>query len=127
MSQSRQMIVQMVGHDDTDAVELDRLARQLRGRLLEHDFDVRLARAEEGPPDTRAPDTMTIGALAVSLAAGRSVLVSAIQVIEAYLETSKARSVKLEVDGDSLEVTGLSADAQRELIDSFIDRHTKDP
>jgi hypothetical protein len=127
MSQSSQMLVETLGHEDADAMELDRLARQLRRRLLENDFDVQLPRSGDSPPDTRAPDSTTIGALIVTVAASRSVFVSALKVIQAYLDTSKARSVKIQVDGDSLEMTGLTVDDQRELIDSFVDRHAKDP
>jgi hypothetical protein len=121
------MLVETLGHEDADAVELDRLARQLRRRLLENDFEVQLPRAGNAPPDTRAPDSTTIGALIVTVAASRSAFVSTLKVIQAYLETSKARSVKIQVDGDSLEMTGLTVDDQRELIDNFVDRHAKDP
>jgi hypothetical protein len=120
---SSHILVQVVGHEDTDAVELDQLARQLRRWLLANDADVRLAQAGDGPPDTRATDIMTIGALVVTVITSRPILTSILSTVQAYLELSKARSVKIQIDGDSLEITGLRLDDQRRLIESFVDRH----
>jgi hypothetical protein len=120
---SSHVLVQVVGHEDADAVELDQLARQLRRQLLAHDLDVRLARAGDTPPDTRATDVLTIGALVVTAVTSRPILTSILSTIQAYLEVGKARSVKIQIDGDSLEVTGLTRNDQRRLIDSFVDRH----
>jgi hypothetical protein len=124
MTQSRQMLVEVVGHEDADAVELDRLARQLRSWLVQTDVDVQLSGTGDAPLDTRATNATTIGALVVTAITSRSVLASILKVIQSYLETSKARSVKIQLGDDSLEMTGLRSDDQRVLMESFVDRHT---
>jgi hypothetical protein len=53
------------------------------------------------------------------------VLVAVIGAVQSWLGSRKGRSVKLELDGDSIEVTGMSASDQRELIDAFVVRHTR--
>jgi hypothetical protein len=45
-------------------------------------------------------------------------------VVQSWLSSSGDRSVKLELDGDVLEVTGITRGDQRELIRTWIDRHT---
>lgn len=121
---SSHILVQLVGHEDTDAVELDALARQLRRRFLANDVDVRLAhQAGDGPPGTRAPDVITIGTLILTAVTSRPILTSLVSTIEEYLEVSKARSVKIKIDGDSLEVTGVRRDDQQRLIEGFVERH----
>jgi hypothetical protein len=47
-----------------------------------------------------------------------------IDVVQSWLSSSGGRSVKLELDGDVLEVTGITRGDQRELIRTWIDRHT---
>ena len=120
---SSHILVQVVGHQDTDAVELDQLARQLRRRLLANNVHVRLAQAGDIPPGARATDVITIGTLIVTAITSRPILTSILSTIQAYLEVSKARSIKIQIDDDSLEVTGLRLDDQRRLIESFVDRH----
>jgi hypothetical protein len=85
---------------------------------------LRLAQAGDSPEGTRAADVITIGTLIVTAITSRPILTSILGMIRAYLQVSKARSIKIQLDGDSLEVTGLRLDDQRRLIESFIDRHT---
>jgi hypothetical protein len=125
MTQARQMLVQVVGMEDADAVEVDRLARQLRRWLLESEADVQSAEAGETPPGARGGDTIALGTLVVMALTSRALLTSVIGVVQAYVEASQARSVKIQIDGDSLEVTGLKSDQQAALINSFVDRHVE--
>jgi uncharacterized protein YajQ (UPF0234 family) len=124
MAQARQMLVEVVGQVDADAVELDRLARQLRRWLLESEVDVKSAKVGEAAPGAKSGDHAAIGTLVVLALTSRAFLTSVIKAIQAYVEASKARSVKLQIDGDCLEVTGIRSDDQTALITSFVDRHT---
>jgi hypothetical protein len=46
-----------------------------------------------------------------------------ISAITSWVGSVHQRSVKLEIDGDSIEVTGISSADQRRLIDDWLRRH----
>ena len=125
MTQPRQMLMQVVGKEDADAVEIAQLARQLRRWLLESDVDVQSAAAAEIPRGARGGDTVAIGTLVVTVLTSRALLTSVLGAVQAYMEASKARSVKIQIGDDLLEVTGLRSDDQTALIKSFVDRHAE--
>src|SRR5215218_5763640 len=89
---------------DADDEEVAEATLQLRRELLDLDVDsVDLPTAGQPPPGTRG----------VELAALRS-----------WLGGSPQRSIKLELEGDTLELTGISATEQRRLVDEWLQRHT---
>ncbi|MBA2425721.1 MAG: hypothetical protein H0V60_01410 [Actinobacteria bacterium] len=45
--------------------------------------------------------------------------------IQKWVAGKGSRSVKLELDGDALEVTGLSSADQQRLITAWIERHSE--
>lgn len=107
---------------DADAAELDHAATQLREELLGLDVDAvqRLA-AEAPPPGTRAAEATLLGGLVVGL--GREALGVVVRTIQAWVARRSSRTVKLTLDGDSIEVTNASDEDQRRLIGSFVARH----
>jgi hypothetical protein len=44
--------------------------------------------------------------------------------IRSWLGGSPQRSIKLELEGDTLELTGISSAEQRRLVDEWLQRHT---
>ena len=44
--------------------------------------------------------------------------------MKSWISLSGGHSVKLEIDGDVLEVNGITRRDQRQLIQAWIDRHT---
>ncbi|MBV8541567.1 MAG: hypothetical protein JO063_08075 [Pseudonocardiales bacterium] len=110
---------------EADAAELDELAVQLREQLLELDIE-RADRASAGqaPPGARAGETLLAGALTVVLAQSSGLLTALVETVRSWVCRDSGRSVKLEIDGDVLEVTGISRADQRELIETWVDRHT---
>jgi hypothetical protein len=110
------------------AEELDQLTMQLWRELSELDLDsVERARQGVAPAGARAADVLALGTLLVAMAKPLAVLPAVVGVIRTWLAGRGERSVKLEIDGDVLEVTGLTSDDQRRLISSWIDRHTTPP
>ncbi|MGH3751325.1 MAG: hypothetical protein ACRDRP_01275 [Pseudonocardiaceae bacterium] len=110
---------------DADAEELAELAVQLREQLLELDIErADPVTAGQAPPGTRAGEIVVAGALTVMLAVSRKLLTALTEVVQSWVSLSGGRSVKLELDGDVLEVTGITRRDQRELIQAWIDRHT---
>ena len=107
-----------------DDEELDRLARSLRAELLELDVaSVEPVPAWPVPEGARAIEALMIGSLVVRLARESKTLSSLVRTVRAWLGGDGERRVRLELDGDVLELTG-SSDAERErLIDAWIARH----
>jgi hypothetical protein len=54
------------------------------------------------------------------------VLKSVVDATTAWLGRQQGRSVKLTLDGDTHEVTGVSSDEQRRLVDLWVARHADD-
>lgn len=62
-------------------------------------------------------------ALIVTLAP--SLVQTVIELVKAWLGSRPIRSAKVTIDGDSLEVTCVSEEAQERLTQAFIDRHAR--
>jgi hypothetical protein len=112
---------------DSDAEELSELTQGLRDELLELDVDaVEPATEGEAPSGSKGPEFLAIGGLAIKFALQSSVLKSVVDTTVAWLGRQQARSVKLTLDGDTLELTGVSSDEQGRLVDQWIARHADD-
>jgi hypothetical protein len=112
-----------LAEDGADAERLAELAGFLRQELLALDVeDVTASRAGEAPPGTRAFDVVAVGGLLVTL--GRSVggVRAVVSAVRKWLERGP-RTVRLEIAGDVLELSGATAADQQRLIDLFVARH----
>jgi hypothetical protein len=111
---------------DADAAELDQAASQLRQELLGLDVDaVERLRGEAPPPGTRAAEATLLGALVVDL--GHEALAAVVRTIQSWIARRLDRSVKVTLGDDSIELTNVSDEDQRRLIDSFVARHASSP
>jgi hypothetical protein len=115
-----------LAEDGADAERLDELTRFLRDELLQLDVDdVTALRVGEPPPGARVFDVVAVGGLLVSLsrsAEGLRPIVSAIRKWLARGEGTR-RTVRLEIDGDALELSEASAADQERLVSLFVSRH----
>jgi hypothetical protein len=110
-----------VGREE-EPEELDAAARQLQRELLQLDvFEVQRIAGEPPPPGTRAADAAILGGLAVT--AGREMIGAVIRTLVQWLSRRSNRSVKLTIGDDSIELSDVSAEDQRRLVDSFLARH----
>jgi hypothetical protein len=115
--------------DDADAERLDGLTGQLRQELLQLDVDdVSRTRAADVPPGARAIDVMALGGLVVSLGHTAAGLKEVIAAARRWLSGGDRvrRTVKIEIDGDVLELSEVSAAEQDRLVDVFVRRHIRD-
>jgi hypothetical protein len=109
---------------DTDAEELAELVGRLRTELLDLDVDaVRQPTHGEAPEGSKAAGLVTVGELVVRLMTSPEVLASIIGAVGSWVRRNRVRSVKLTLDGDALEVTGVSSAEQERLIDLWVTRH----
>jgi uncharacterized protein YidB (DUF937 family) len=123
MSEPSQVSLQVEAGPDADAEEVAEATAQLRRELLELDVDS--VQAPEGgppPPGSKAAEVLAIGSLIVTLVKSTG-LGAVVHTIQAWISRQQQRSVKLAIDGDTLEVTGVSSEEQRRLIDEWIARH----
>jgi len=115
--------IHVVGGPDADAEEVAEVTLQLRRELLGLDVvAVEVPRAGEAPPGTRAVELAALGALVVSIAKPEA-LAAVVAVVRSWLSRSQRRSIKLVLDGDVLELSGVSSDEQRRLTDEWLRRH----
>jgi hypothetical protein len=116
--------VELQAGPDTDAEELAELTGQLRSELLDLDVDaVQQATGGEVPEDSKGVGWPAASELVVRVVASPEVLMSLIRGIRSWLGRNRVRSVKLTLDGDSLEVSGMSSAEQDRLIDLWVTRH----
>jgi hypothetical protein len=109
------------GADDEQVAEL---TLQLRQELLELDVEaVEPARKGQLPEGAKAVEAIAAGGLIISLVKSAGLLNAVVNTVQSWLTRLGSRSVKLELDGDVLEVTGVSAQQQRDLIKTWVERH----
>ena len=119
-----ELSVEVQAGSDTDTEELAQLSGLLRAEFLDLDVDaVRQPVRGKAPEDAKGADLLAAGELMVGLVASPEVLASIIDTVRSWLGRNRARSVKLTLDGDTLEVTGASSAEQQRLIDLWVTRH----
>jgi hypothetical protein len=126
MGDSATVVVSLDAGPDSDAAEVSDLTTKLRRELLQLDVDS-VERPVEGPaPEgTRALDVVAIGTLIVNLVKASKPLQQVVDAVRNWLGSNESRSVRIEMDGDVLEIAGASSTDQERLITAWIDRHSK--
>ena len=115
-----------ISEEGADAEWLDSLSGYLRAELAELDVDdVAALSVGSAPPGSRAGGIAAVGGLLVSLGQAAAGLASVVSVVRAWLRRGGAapRTVRLELDGDVLELSSLSLADQEQLVQLFISHH----
>jgi Effector Associated Constant Component 1 len=107
---------------DADAAELEHATSQLREELLELDLERVDRPTEPAPPGSRGLDIAALGTLIVG--AGRGAIGPVLTAVQSWVARRSSRSVRITIDGDSLELTNASREDQRRLVESFLARHS---
>jgi hypothetical protein len=108
---------------EAEAQEVAEATLQLRRELLELDVEaVELARKGEPPPGTRAVDFVALGTLVITVA-NSGLLNAVVTAMRSWLGGHPQRSIKLELSGDVLELSGVSSEEQRRLAEAWLRRH----
>ncbi len=116
-----------LGEDGADAERVERLAGYLRGELLDRGVaDVKALPAGPAPPGSRGFDVATAGGLLVTLGKSAEGLRSIVAAVREWLSRGGRvkRTVRLEIDGDVLELSEASLTDQDKLVDLFVSRHS---
>jgi len=113
--------VQLAVGPDDDIEEVADATLRLRRDLLDVEA-VEVPPAGEPPSGARAVELVALGALAVTVAKSQ-LLGAVVAAVRCWLAGQPQRSIKPELDGDVLELTGLSSNEQRRLTDEWLRRH----
>lgn len=121
------MVTVSVREDEAPTEQVERASDLLRDVLLELEVDsVRRLTHGEAPPGSRGVDLAAIGGMLVSLPATPGMLSGLIDAIRNWLRRpgSEAvpRSVRIEIDGDVLELSHATSDQQSRLVDDWLQR-----
>jgi hypothetical protein len=117
--------IQVAVGPDGDDGEAAEAALQLRRELLDLDVEaVEPQRAGVPPAGTRAVDLAALGGLIVTFARS-ALLPDVLAAVRSWLSRSQSRSIKLELGGDVLELTGMSSAEQRRLADEWLRRQER--
>ena len=112
--------------DGLDAEQLATLTDYLRAELLELDVDgVSRPEIGEAPPGTRGAGIAATGALLVTLGQSVDAVQSVLATIGNWLSrgAGSQRSVKVTIDGDTVELSKATAAEQETLIALFVSKH----
>jgi hypothetical protein len=122
---NEELLIQIT-EDGADAQRLATLAGHLRNELLRLDVaDVTAQRNGAAPPGARVVDPATVGALLVDLGESVTVLQSVISLVKAWLGRGQrtGRRVRLELDGNVIELSQASEADQARLEQLYIDAY----
>jgi hypothetical protein len=118
------------GDPGSDVDELTTLTRQLRSELLQLDLgEVHVPTAGPSPAGSKAVDAFAVGQLVVQFAASATSLTAVIGSVKSWLSRGRvARKIKLEIDGEVLELDGgVPLAEEKRLIQLFVGRHSRGP
>jgi hypothetical protein len=124
MDESLRLVLR-VNDTDADDQQRDELARRLRDELMALNITVEGVTAGEAPPSAKAVEVAAIGALMLTLSQS-PVLAAIITAVSNWLGQRRQRTVRLELGGDVLELSGQPSQEQRRAIDAWLRRHEPD-
>jgi TM2 domain-containing membrane protein YozV len=117
-----------IGDEGGDPEELAWLTAALRQELLDLDVNAAdQAGAGQPPLDSRAFEVVALGALVVTVAQQPELLAAIVNAVTQWLTHRQQRTVKIEVDGDVLEISGLPSKERRRLTEDWLRRRTDSP
>ena len=122
--QEIQLLLNLDAGPEADDEELAEFTEKLREELLELDIQtIDYVSVGEAPARAKSGEPIILGKLLLTLAASGGVLTAILNVLQDWLTRYEERSVTLEIEGDKLQVTGISSEEQQRLINAWLTRH----
>ena len=118
----RELTIELV-EPGAEAEMIDGLASDLRLELLELDVDsVSSVAAEPAPAGSKGMELVAVGALLVRVADSLPVVNTVVTTLRQWLAraSSSGRSLKITVDGRTLELSAATAEQQQQLVAEFV-------
>jgi hypothetical protein len=112
----------------SDDEELAELTARLRRQLLDLDVaGVDRPQTGDAPIGAKGVDAIALGTLVVTLARSPGALTALAKAVQRWVASQHNRTVRLELDGDTIELTGVSSRDQEGLVELWINRHASGP
>jgi hypothetical protein len=106
-----------------DDAEIEGRTLELREELLELDIeDARQPPGGSAPDGSRGAEVALLGTLLVTTT--REVVGAVVRTVAAWLSRTGGRTVKMQLGDDSIELTNVAEEDQRQLLEAFLARHT---
>jgi hypothetical protein len=113
-----------IDSQESDDERLLELTTNLHEELEQLDVEtIRTPTQSSLQEGAKSGDVVTWGQLLLTLAASGGVLTSVIATLKAWLLRQTKCSIKVEMDGDVLEIKGVDSEDQRRIIDQWLARH----
>jgi Effector Associated Constant Component 1 len=129
MTKKHELLLNIKPSPEDEIEDLQRLTLQLRQDINELDVErVEYIRSKEIPPGAKSGDIVAWGSLLVSLATSAAagsggVLPALIATVQSWLKRrQEKRSISIDIGGDKLEVSAISSEDQKRIIDTWINR-----
>lgn len=117
--------VEIASQGDVDDARLEELTASLRRELSELDVAaVERVEDEAAPEGAKVGEVLAIGALVVKVARSAASVAGVVRALQDWAARG-GRTVKLDVGGDTIEVTGASRAQQDRLIAAWIERQAQ--
>jgi hypothetical protein len=118
-----EVVVEVGGGEDADDAVRAELASRLRADLEASDDveSVRLATSGDAPAGAKAGDAVMWGTLIVSVVS-TGALTALITLARDWVGRQRDGSVRVKIGDDELELTAVSAEDQRRLVDEWLAR-----
>lgn len=111
---------------ELDSEDLEKSTQRLRREILSLNVEaVDLLKIVDKPSKSKVGDPISWGTIIVTLLATRGVITTLINAIASWLTQYERRIITLEIGGDKLQITGISSEEQKRLIDAWIERNAK--
>lgn len=108
---------------DADPEAVDELTQSLRLELLELDVDdVSPVSVGPAPPGSKGLELAAIGALLVQVKGTVGAVSAVVSALRSWLQRGPTprRSLKVTVNGQTLELTAATAEQQQQVVDEFL-------
>jgi ribosomal protein L29 len=106
--------------------ELEEMTQQLRNELLELNYVESIESVETNqkiPEGVKGIEGSTVGSLLVNLVTSSGVIENITATLQSWLQNRGNQKAIVEINGDKIEITGLSSENQNKLVQAFIDKH----
>lgn len=115
--------------DDSDKEELEEVTHNLQYELNEldgiNDIDFVKKDQQKLPEGAKAVDIAVWGSLLVTFVTSSGILPALINTLQSWLSRHERHKITMEIGGDKIELTGISNEERKKLIDAFVKRQSK--
>jgi hypothetical protein len=116
------VLVEITSAGDVEPARLEELTASLRRELNELEVEsVEPAPGGAPPAGTKVGEVLALGALVVTVAKSAGSVLAVVRALQEWASRG-GRTVKLDIGGDAIELTGASREQQDRLIAAWVER-----